>query len=199
MENQRKSNDWRKKRKLKPIKTIAFEYRHEFLNMNPLGRYVDQMKCYYNFFKNKDGQFSSHVLSDMRTSSIINFKIKKVLGDGLNKHVVPPHHLEEVIQNESINIETFKKKLSNIQTNMTQNNQTIDNCEQDKCFLCKSEARFINIKIRDLTSILATDIRNELVFHGHLEKRRINNKLLTKLESFEELKLHYLHYYSNEN
>jgi hypothetical protein len=102
------SNDERIKSGLEPIETIPII--HNFLNQHFVNELVvEHLKCYYNFFADKNFKLSSVIVSDLKASILIPFKYFENV-PAKTKRFKNQSSVEIPIIDEKISTEFLKKK-----------------------------------------------------------------------------------------
>ena len=110
------SNKDRVKSGNEPIETIPIV--HNFINEKLVNRLVvDNLRCYYNFFTNKDFELSSVIISDLKESFKIPHKLyEQVPGKSTKKSSILA---EKPIVTEDFKLEFLKEKHSHINNMLT--------------------------------------------------------------------------------
>ncbi|CAF0975069.1 unnamed protein product [Brachionus calyciflorus] len=208
--NQDISNNHRKRLKLDQIITHAFvvDPNMKVSDYKQI-RMIKNIRNYYNFFKNSEGELRSVILSDLRTSKIVEYRNKM-------------HTLEEPIEISNDDEKKCKEqKLSNIRKKMksikknirlasTSKQSNINSTQEISFYLrnshqiefdtdcfenCENCNSALNYRLSDLAEDKMTraEVIEELKIHGHpSSKKNKNNKNRTKVEAINELKNHYL-------
>ncbi|CAF0809146.1 unnamed protein product [Brachionus calyciflorus] len=196
--HQKLSNIRRDNLRLPPVLTKAYVLRKEnIISQIRSFRFVKNIRCYYNFFTDKNFTMKSTILSDLRNSIEIKYK------DNKESRTTDESFEGQKIQKLEVNINYISKKIKKVQdlVNTVKNQKLtseIQTC-REKCTNCKHEPT-IHFKILEDNGIgiVLSKIQAELFKHGHsrTKKNSQTKKNRSKKEACLELLNHYNKFHS---